>query len=510
MAPARTADAPELQFRLVEAFVDLVEDMLRSASPAVLVLDDLHWADEGTLVALRHIGRRLRASPLLVIGAYRPRPTTGALDRTISSLRTGGAVSDLTRTARCQCGRRPRRGSCTARRPVTRCSMRWTVPRATRSSSSSWPGPRWQRAPSSGRRPRRVAFVWSAADVSCAHPAPHCRIFPADAVDVLRVAAVLGSSFSVADLCIVLDRRAVQLLGPLEHCVDDGLLRDDGDALVFRHDLIRDAIRQDLSGDLERELHRDIGRALATAEGPTLRAAHHLVRGARPRRRRRRQLALRGGPTRRRPPTPVLALGLLDRALDLSQPDDPARVAILIERARALLWAGRLTEGRELAERLFGAGGGPDVAALHETLATAFFLEGRLAEVVDRSTGPRRTLRSRCRGEHFAEPRPRSATSSPAISSGAVAQAEEARDVGSELGDDGAQCLALCTLALVAHIGGDATHALELAEQAVLLFGTEGFTGGALRAALLPRAHPAEHRSRGRRGQGIRHRSAPV
>jgi predicted ATPase len=135
-----------------------------------------------------------------------------------------------------------------------------------------------------------------------------------DAVDVLRVAAVLGSSFTVADLCVVLDRRAVELLGPLQHCVDDGLLRDDGDVLVFRHALIRDAICQDLSGDLERELHRDIGRALATAEGPTLRAAHHLVRGARHGDHDAAGWLLETA-RQSAPASPVLALGMLDRAL---------------------------------------------------------------------------------------------------------------------------------------------------------------------------------------------------
>ena len=289
---------------------------------------------------------------------------------------------------------------------------------------------------------------------------------------MLRVAAVLGSSFAVADLSVVLHRRAVELLGPLRQCVDDGLLRDDGDVLVFRHDLIRDAICQDLSADLERELHRDIGRALATAEGPTLRAAHHLVRGAR-----RGDIDAAGwlleAARHAAAGSPVLALGMLDRALDLSEPNDPARVAMLIERARALLWAGRLTEGRELAERLLGAAGGPEVASLHETLATAFFLEGRMAEVVaqlDKASAD--PLLAAARGFRLAE-----AALGRVVGGdldGAIVQADDARRAGVELGDDGARCLALCTLALVAHIRGDATHALELADQAVLLFGEPG------------------------------------
>ena len=469
---ARSPDAPELQFRVIEAFVDLVENLLRSNAPAVLVVDDLHWADEGTLVALRHIGRRLQAVPLLVIGAYRPQPMSSALDRTISSLQSSGAetitlgpldasaVADLAQQLH---GAPP--GDSLLRALDGAAGNPLFVVELARAAMAE----------------DAVEVVGDRAELrSLGLPATfralirrRVRDLPADAVDALRVAAVLGTSFSVADLCVVLDRRAVELAGPLGHCVDDGLLRDDGDALVFRHDLIRDAICQDLQGDLERELHRDIGRALATAEGPTLRAAHHLVRGAR-----------RGDDDAvgwlyeaarlAAPAAPVLALGFLDRALDLAPPDDPTRVAILIERARALLWAGRLSEGRELAERLLAAGAGANLASLHETLATAFFLEGRLAEVVDQLDRASADPSLPPVGRAFRQAQAALGHVVAGDLDRAVTQAHDACRAGEELGDDGARCLALSALALVAHIRGDAVSALEFAEQAVLLFGTEG------------------------------------
>jgi class 3 adenylate cyclase/tetratricopeptide (TPR) repeat protein len=39
--------------------------------PMVLVYEDLHWADESTLLLLRHLGNRLPQLPLLVVGTYR-------------------------------------------------------------------------------------------------------------------------------------------------------------------------------------------------------------------------------------------------------------------------------------------------------------------------------------------------------------------------------------------------------------------------------------------------------
>ena len=40
--------------------------------PLVVLLDDLQWADAGSIGLLFHLGRRLAASPILVVGAYRP------------------------------------------------------------------------------------------------------------------------------------------------------------------------------------------------------------------------------------------------------------------------------------------------------------------------------------------------------------------------------------------------------------------------------------------------------
>ena len=43
----------------------------RGEEPVVLALDDLHWADEATLDALRFIGRRIADSSVLVVGTFR-------------------------------------------------------------------------------------------------------------------------------------------------------------------------------------------------------------------------------------------------------------------------------------------------------------------------------------------------------------------------------------------------------------------------------------------------------
>lgn len=54
---------------VIEAFLGLLQRP--GAPPTVVVLDDLHWADEATLDLLRVVGRRVSRLPALVIGTYR-------------------------------------------------------------------------------------------------------------------------------------------------------------------------------------------------------------------------------------------------------------------------------------------------------------------------------------------------------------------------------------------------------------------------------------------------------
>jgi DNA-binding SARP family transcriptional activator len=68
-----------------------VADMLARSGrtvPTVVVLEDLHWADEATLLLLDHLARHLAGAPVLIVGTYRDveldmRP---ALARTVDGL----------------------------------------------------------------------------------------------------------------------------------------------------------------------------------------------------------------------------------------------------------------------------------------------------------------------------------------------------------------------------------------------------------------------------------------
>ncbi|MGI8927608.1 MAG: ATP-binding protein [Tepidiformaceae bacterium] len=69
------AEPPQLQpegerFRLLDAVGGFLTSVAARA-PLVLVLDDLHWADKGTIAMLRHAARETAGQRLLILGAYR-------------------------------------------------------------------------------------------------------------------------------------------------------------------------------------------------------------------------------------------------------------------------------------------------------------------------------------------------------------------------------------------------------------------------------------------------------
>ncbi|MBW2420818.1 MAG: protein kinase [Deltaproteobacteria bacterium] len=66
----RPAEAEQERYRLFESVVSFLLNAAH-ATPLLLVLDDLHWADRPTLLLLQHLVRKLAGSRLLVIGTYR-------------------------------------------------------------------------------------------------------------------------------------------------------------------------------------------------------------------------------------------------------------------------------------------------------------------------------------------------------------------------------------------------------------------------------------------------------
>jgi tetratricopeptide (TPR) repeat protein len=66
-----SGDSNLLQLNLFEQITKVLQALAKKY-PLILVIDDLQWADSGSLSLLFHLGRRLAGSRLLIVGAYRP------------------------------------------------------------------------------------------------------------------------------------------------------------------------------------------------------------------------------------------------------------------------------------------------------------------------------------------------------------------------------------------------------------------------------------------------------
>ena len=86
-------DAEQTQFRLFDSVATLLKDFARS-QPLLVLLDDLHDADDASLMMLRLIAQGLTGAGMVIVGTYRE----GEVRR---SPMLGKHIGDLSREARC-------------------------------------------------------------------------------------------------------------------------------------------------------------------------------------------------------------------------------------------------------------------------------------------------------------------------------------------------------------------------------------------------------------------------
>lgn len=340
-----TADAVDV----VDAVIGLVDDLCDRA-PMALALDDLQWADDGTLLVLQHLVRRTPDRPLLIVGACRPTPQPAGLAR---------LARDLT-----SAGHPPR-----AVDPLVAAE----VDDLLRSILGVDPGPRLRRqAEGAGGNPFYVTELVAAlrssgslvdrgadVDVDTAG-SPVARALTTilelsfltpGTQDLLRAASVLGSTFSVRELALATGEPVAALAPRLREAMATGLLREEGEQLAFRHDLIREALYDDLPVSMRQGLHLDVADALLGAGASALDVAEHVVRGASP----GNAVALerlRQAADEATVRAPAIAIDLLQRAVDLFDPTDGGRDELRMDLAIALETAGRADEAAAIAAEL--------------------------------------------------------------------------------------------------------------------------------------------------------------
>jgi len=219
---------------------------LLSGSPMLLLLEDVHWADEATLEVLRFVGRRLGGTRLMIVATFRSEEVgrDHPLTVVLGDLATMAGVVRMQLPA------------------LTATGVRQLLEQA---GSALDAGEVYRRT---GGNPFYVTEVLAAGPgqvPATVRDAVLARVSGLSAAgrDVIAAAAVLGRPAEAGLLTEV----SGQPLAAVDECLQSGALVADGDGVGFRHELARLAVERSLSQALRAGAH---ARALAqlTARGP--------------------------------------------------------------------------------------------------------------------------------------------------------------------------------------------------------------------------------------------------
>jgi hypothetical protein len=328
---------PDGRARLFDAVTTLVASAAADR-PVLLVLDDLQWADDDTLLLVRHLLRRAGDAPVLVVAISRdhdvaPGSVLGdvihALDRDgwVRRLPLAGLEESDVRTLVRQSVSTPRDHAALTRRLVAETAgnpFLVTEMLRTPLDAADAPIPVGVQELVVGRLGR----------------------LGNTAIDLLRAAAVAGASFELDLVAAGLDE--VATLDALDAALGSGLVAEEtAERYRFPHDIVRRTLVAQLSGARRRALHARLAEAIESQRADRLHAytailAHHTSSAAGPRGDRRAvrwSRAAAAQATERR--ALVEAVRLERQALTHVPADDGSeRAEVLTDLAMALLAAG--------------------------------------------------------------------------------------------------------------------------------------------------------------------------
>ncbi|MEW9529687.1 AAA family ATPase [Microbispora sp. NPDC049125] len=371
-------DVVDLRLSLVERLQALLEERA-AAGPLLMVLDDLHWADPTTILALRSLIPELASYPLAWILSRRT--GGGEVERLFDVLERDGAwrivlgplddqaVAEVI-TDVLEAGPEPELLALAAGAGGNPCMLGELLGGLCEEKAIEISGGRAHLV--SERLPRRMKEIWRHR---LARLSPHAR-------HLLQVAAVLGRSFSVDDLADMLGEPPSRLLPALEEAEATGAVVPGSDTLRFRHEMLWQAVTETISPPVRQALHRQAGEMLLGRGGSAIPAAAHLMCQARPGDARTLD-GLDRATHEVLPSSPQTAADLALRALDLTPVTDPDRFDRTMTAVYALTTTGRLAEASQLARSALRHAVSPcQVARLHYELAHVLLLTGRPVDAV--------------------------------------------------------------------------------------------------------------------------------
>jgi DNA-binding SARP family transcriptional activator len=245
-----------------------VAELLRLAATdhcALLVLDDLHDADEATLRLTHYLARCAVNERIALAIAYRPMPLTDSFDQFLGSLTTRAAavvraLEPLTPAQAEQLVRR-HQPDATADTVVRIAELAGGSPFAVvELARRAGTVPSWEQA---------------ADSVALAALGPKTR-------DILQRVAVLGTTFDTDEFVSLADLADDAAFVHLDAALGAGVLEHTGTHYRFRHSLVRDALTADVAPHRRRRIHHDAAARLKALGASPARIGHHLVEAGDP------------------------------------------------------------------------------------------------------------------------------------------------------------------------------------------------------------------------------------
>ena len=333
----------------VEVLMSLAEELC-AAAPTVMVIDDLQWADDASLLIWHQLAASIDQLRLLLIGtcrlpSHRPRvrQVRAAVVRRGSAVITLGPLAemDVAALVMAMVGAPPgdalRR--LTAQAAGNPLYVRELVDALVR-----------EQALHVGRA-AEVSVVGEQLPASLAAVlSDRLSVVSAETTQMLRTAALLGGKFAATDLAVLLRRPVSDLAGGLQEAVAADLLIGSGSELAFRHLLIRQALYESMPAALRTALHAEAARELAAMSADALSVAQQLAAAGQPSRGWARTWLIQTAPvlTAR---APQLAADLLRRELDETPSGDQAWDGLMASLVWALLAAGSYEDAASRASR---------------------------------------------------------------------------------------------------------------------------------------------------------------
>jgi DNA-binding CsgD family transcriptional regulator len=272
--PTASVEAADSSFAMMHGLYWLVAN-LAMRRPALLAIDDLHWADVASLRWIAYLVRRLEGLPLLVVVAARPPEqspeaalvTEVLADPAAAVVRPGAlgttAVAALARealavepdpsfVAACE--------TATGGNPLYVRALLDTLARERLSPTAV-----------------NAALVFQTGPEAVAR-AVSLRLarLPAEATALVRATAVLGDGTRLQHAAALAGCDVEAAAGAATQLVRSGLLRVE-DPLEFAHPVVRTVIYQQIGADERSRAHRRAAELLVAAGAPSQQAAAHLL-----------------------------------------------------------------------------------------------------------------------------------------------------------------------------------------------------------------------------------------